>query len=81
MGDNSNVKGNRKCTVIVDIIVNSKPVACELRHALFVLMLSYNLLSVSVMTRSELKTVFEANSCSVHRNDKCIVQGTLCDIH
>lgn len=81
MGDSSNVKGNGKGTVNIQILVHNKPVSCTLKNVLFVPMLSYNLLSVSVMARAGLKVVFENKSCSVIQNEKCIAQGSLRDMH
>lgn len=53
--------------MIVVIIVNEKPVTCELRNVLSEPVLTYSLLSVTVMVRAGLKKVSESGSCSVYQ--------------
>lgn len=81
VGNSSNENENEKGTVTVKTFVNGKSVTRKHQNILFVPTLTYDLLSVTVIARAALKTVFDSSSYSVYRNDKCIAQGTLRDMH
>lgn len=61
--------------------VKNKTVTCTIRNVLFVVILSYNLILVSVMACAGLKIVFKSNFCDILFNDRCIAQESLQDIH
>lgn len=81
MGDSSNVKCNGGGTVVVQLIIHYESVISTLKNVLFVPILLYNLLSVSVMARLGLRVAFENNMCSVVQNDKWMSHGSLREIH
>lgn len=59
IGDSFNIKGNWRRTVVAQIIVYDMSTVYVPKNVLFVPMLSFTFLSVSVMARVGLEAIFE----------------------
>ena len=79
LGDESSVKGIGRGSVRVMLSVNGKPRKCDIKNVVYAPSMAFNIVSVRVMGRSGMRSVFDENTCHIEKGGNILAQGEISD--